>query len=214
MDYFPHDTQAMSDDKLLALRITKGLEAVACYWAVLEKIYADEAPFDVSETNVEATSVSYKLGVGFDVLRDYVLGMERVGLLYRFDGVSDVFMSERAEGQIGQLEKKRKTARQNGKSGGRKPSKNQSGNQRKTNVGSDVKPKSGDIKTLNIKHKKGDAAVGCGADKAAPTTAETESKVPVCPLCKSPVIFDAKSMAWRCDICGEIKAPSFEGAVA
>ena len=223
MDYFPHDTHALSDDKIMALRIENGLEAVACYWAVLEKIYDDEAPFDMSETNVgssvEARSVSYKLGVGFDKLREYVFAMENIGLLYRVECDGDVFMSERAEAQIEELNKKRETARQNGKSGGRKPKSNQGRKRKKTNVGSNGKPKSGDIKTLNgigsdKQNQIPSASVGADADRSAPPAAKDDSKKPVCPLCSEPVRFDAKSMSWKCGTCGEINAPRFVEAVA
>ena len=207
MDYFPHDTMALSDDKLLALRIDDGLEAVACYWAVLEKIYADEKPFDVSETNVgssaEARSVSYKLGVGFDTMRKYVFDMERVGLLYRVEDGADVFMSERAAEQIELLDKKRETARQNGKSGGRKPKDNQRRKPTETNVGSSRKPNSDTYKTLNGigSYKKEPIPVastsgGAVAEESAPPSA------PDCPLCGVPL--RKTGMAdepWWCDNC-------------
>ena len=223
MDYFPHDTHAISDDKITVLRMEKGLEAVACYWAVLEKIYEDEGPFDVSETDVgsclEARSVSYKLGVGFDVLRDYVFEMEKVGLLYRVDCDGDVFMSERAEAQIEELNRKRETARENGKSGGRKPKDNQRRLQKKTKVGSSRKPKSGDIKTLNgigfdKQNQIPSASVAADADVSAPPSAQDDSRVPVCPLCSEPIRFDAKKMSWHCGTCGDVKEPRFVEAVA
>lgn len=210
MDYFPHDTLAMSDDKVLALRIMDGLEAVACYWAVLEKIYADEKPFDISETNVgscmEARSVSYKLGVGFDEFRKYVFHMVDVGLLYRVDCDGDVVMSERAEEQIAALNKKRETARQNGLSGGRKPSGNQDRKRKKTNVGSNGKPKSAAYKTLNGigSYKKEPIPVGSdGADVDESTPPEPVD----CPVCGVPMertsAHRGDSVLNRCPLCAE-----------
>ena len=149
MDYFPHDTKAMSDDKLLALRIEGGLEAVACYWSVLEKIYADEKPFDMSETNVETKSVLYRLGVGSDVFRKHVSTMVEYGLLEADVENPNLVMSERARKQIEELDRKREIARQNGKSGGRKPKSAKPAKPRKTDVGSNGKPKSASNKTLN-----------------------------------------------------------------
>lgn len=223
MDYFPHDTHALSDDKVLALRIEEGLEAVACYWAVLEKIYADEQPLDVSETNVgysaEARSVSYKLGIGFDQFRKYVFAMERVGLLDRIESDADVFMSERAAEQIEALDRKRETARQNGKSGGRKPKRKPSAKTAETNVGSNGKPKSASYKTLNgigFYNKKPipNDSVGADADKSAPPSSSDDSRVPICPLCSKRVSFDVKAGKWHCPMCGEIKEPDFGEAVA
>ena len=182
MDYFPHDSHAMSDDKLLALRIDKGLEAVAVYWCLLEKMYSDEAPFDMSETNAEARSVSYRLGVGFDVLADYVFHMCDIGLFERDVDNPNIIISERARCQIEELNRKREIARQNGKSGGRKPSNNKPKKPMKTDVGSNGKPKSGGNKTLNgigfdkqnqIPVASGDAAMAGATPPAAPR----------CPMC-------------------------------
>jgi len=215
MDYFAHDTKAMSDDKLLALRIDKGLEAVAVYWCVIEKIYADEKPFEVSETNVEARSVLLRLGVGFDVLSEYVFHMCEIGLLERCGEDGKSVMSERARKHIENLETKRETARQNGKKGGRKPKAKKSGNQRKTKVGSNGEPKSASYKTLNgIGFDKQNlipsASDGADAEEAAPPSAE--STKPICPLCSKPVRFDAKSMGWKCELCGSVKEPVFVNA--
>lgn len=187
MDYFPHDTKAMSDDKLLALRITKGLDAVACYWAIIEKIYADEQPFEVSETNVEATSVLLRLGVGFDTLSDYVFHMVEIGLLESDVDNPKLVTSKRAMEQIETLNKKRETARQNGKSGGRKPKGGKRGNQSKTNVGSNGEPKSAAYKTLNVigSHKENqitEASDDAAAGKPAPPSALQ------CPKCGSGMI--------------------------
>jgi hypothetical protein len=214
MDYFPHDSHAMSDDKLLALRIDKGLGAVAVYWCLLEKIYGDERPFDVSETNVEARSVLLRLGVGFDVLSEYVSHMCEIGLLERDPENPNLVTSKRAVEHIEELNRKREIARQNGKNGGRKPKAKRSGNQRKTNVGSKEKPKSGDIKTLNVigldkLNQITEASDGAAAAGAAPPSAPDDSKVPVCPLCSKPVRFDPRTMSWKCGMCGDVKEPSF-----
>lgn len=187
MDYFPHDSDAMSDDKLLSLRMDMGLEAVAVYWVVLEKIFRDEAPLNLSRTDVGYRLVLLLLGLDFEQFSAYVMKMEEIGLLYRVDG-TECYMSERAEAQISALEKKRETARKNGRNGGRKPRENKHRNQRKTDVGSDSVPTSGatsgDIKTetktkRKIKEKVG--ADGAGADKAAPSA-------PECPKCGSGLI--------------------------
>lgn len=180
MDYFPHDSDAMADDKLLTLRMDMGLEAVAVYWAVLEKIYHDEAPLNLDGTNVGYRLVLLLLGMDFERFSTYVKRMEELGLLYRVEGTEE-YMSERAQVQIDELNRKRETARQNGKSGGRKPRENKRRNQSGTKVGSKVGsksvPTSGDIKTETKTETKKGAAGGAGADKAAPPSA------PTCPEC-------------------------------
>lgn len=206
MDYFPHDTKAMSDDRLLALRIDGGLEAVACYWAVLEKIYSDEAPFDVSETNVEARSVLLRLGVGFDVLQKHVSRMVDIGLLERDVENPNVIMSKRAEEQIKALDKKREIARQNGKSGGRKPKSDKHSNQRKTNVGSSKETKVAVNKTLNgIGLDKPNqipiASDGAGADVAAPPS---DFKCPQCGMQMDRTnSHKGAKVLYRCKLCAE-----------
>lgn len=203
MDYFPHDTKAMSDDKLLALRIKDGLEAVACYWVILEKIYADEQPFDLTGTNVEATSVLLRLGVGLDTLQKYVSDMVEMGLLVYVENIPNVVMSERAEEQIRILDKKRETARQNGKMRSSKPKADTSRKQRRTNVGTDVGAKSAAYKTLNDigSYKKEPISVkstsdGADAVKTAPPS------VPRCPMCDLPLRSTGMTdEPWWCDNC-------------
>ena len=206
MDYFPHDTHAMGDDRLLALRIDAGLEAVACYWVVLEKIYENEAPFEIAETNVEAKSVSYKLGVGFDEFRSYVGAMVSTGLLFYVDNGCDAVMSARAQEQIDALNKKRETARRNGKSGGRKPSGKPTRKKSGTDVGTDVGTESASYKTLN----------GIGSHKREPIPNDTngaaaaDAAPPVsCPICDAPMERtnstkpNGSARLWRCALCGE-----------
>ena len=205
MDYFPHDTKAMSDDRLLALRIDGGLEAVACYWTVLEKIYGDEAAFDVSETNVEARSVLLRLGVGFDVLQKHVSRMVEIGLLERDVENPNLVMSKRAAEQISALNKKRETARQNGKVGGRKPKSDRRSNQRKTKVGSSDETEVAVNKTLN----------GVGLDKPNQTPiasdgADAQGAPPSafkCPQCGMEMertnSHKGAKVLYRCKLCAE-----------
>ena len=178
MDYFPHDTHALSDDKLLALRLHHGGEAVYCYWSLLEKIYADEAPFDLSETNVEAMSVLYRLGVGLDVLKKYVSTMLEVGLLFAVNGDQNVVMSERAQQHIEQLDKKRETARQNGKKHSAKPSAKRTKKQRRTDVGTNIGTNVAVNKTLNVvgsdKQNQTTTDNGAGGGKPAPNLSKAE----------------------------------------
>ena len=218
MDYFPHDTKAMSDDKLLALRIDRGLEAVACYWAVLEKIYAEEQPFDISETNVEARSVLLRLGIGFGEFREHVFHMVKIGLFVSDDSDPNVIMSERAAEQIAALERKRETARQNGKKNKPRTKPKAKPNQRKANVGSDVatdaKPTSAEYKPIGL-HKVNQ--IGIAPDGAA--VAKATPPVATCPMCGTEVRKTGMGGPdfWWCDNCQESLAEGkavFKEAVA
>lgn len=204
MDYFPHDSHAMSDDKLLALRINGGLEAVAIYWCVVEKMYADEKPFEVSETNVEATSVLYRLGVGFQEFEKYVSMMLAIGLFERDEENPNLIISKRVKKQIEELDKKRVIARQNGKAGGRKPKGKNSRNQRETDVGSNGKPTSAPNKTLNSIGFDKQNQILCEERVAAVAEATPRSSKPACPLCGTDLEKTGISgTEWWCNCCRE-----------
>lgn len=135
MRYFDHDTTASADDKIIALRMMHGSQAVDCYWALLEKIYADEAPLNLSETNAETQSVCFRLGVGYEDLKRYVSYMIEIDLLEATDD-ADTVTSARAMQKIADYREKCETARQNGKKGGRKPRRKPTANR----VGTNPKP--------------------------------------------------------------------------
>lgn len=124
MDYFPHDTNAINDDKLLALRVNFGGEAVFCYWTILEKIYGDEKPFPFGHSNPVTTSLLCRINVVYDRFEEYVNYMVEVGLFDVVEVENNVkdgnetckaLMSQRALEFIAGLDKKRETARQNAK---------------------------------------------------------------------------------------------------
>lgn len=135
MRYFDHDTQAADDDAIMALRIEYGGGAVDCYWALLEKMYRDEAPLNLfgsnGETNMETKSVSHRLCIDVETLKKYVLAMLQIGLL---DGTVENVFSQRARQNIAAYQAKAESARQNGKKGGRKPT----GKPKRNRVGSNA----------------------------------------------------------------------------
>lgn len=58
------------------------------------------------------------------------------------------------------------------------------------------------------------ASDGAAVAVATPTSAQDDSRKPVCPLCSQSVRFDAKEMTWRCQMCGPVKEPRYEAVVA
>ena len=58
MRYFDHDTTASKDDGIMALRCDHGSAAVDAYWAIIEKMYADEAPVNRLGTSTVSWSAS------------------------------------------------------------------------------------------------------------------------------------------------------------
>lgn len=183
MRYFDHDTGAASDDGIMALRIEHGGAAVDCYWALLEKMYRDEGPLDLTETNAETKSVCHRLCVGYAELEKYVGTMLEYGLL---EGEIGNLYSARAMMNITAYQQKAETARQNGKLGGRKPKRKPSGNQGGSDVGSDAETKAETRKEkkrkfIGLYENKPINAAGGGADAgAAPHAAAEKEKCPKC----------------------------------
>ena len=130
MRYFDHDTTASKDDGIMALRCEHGSAAVDAYWAIIEKMYADEAPVNRLGTK----PLTVWLAVGFEQLQTYIDGMIEHGLL-ECDGCDpDMVYSARVMDNIAAYQAKCETARQNGKKGGRKPTRKPNANR----VGSDA----------------------------------------------------------------------------
>ena len=119
MRYFDHDTSAMNDDRIVALRLECGTEAVYCYWGILEKMYADEAPVRIAEDDPETKALSYRLAVAYQTLSEYCRAMVRVGLL-EFSTEGETYTSERAMENIRAYRDKCEKARLSGHKGGRK----------------------------------------------------------------------------------------------
>jgi hypothetical protein len=159
-----------------------------------------------------------RLGIGFEEFADYVFHMCDIGLLERDPDNPVIVMSRRAAEHIAELNRKRETARQNGKNGGRKPKSSNGGNQGRTKVGSKGKPKSGDIKTLNVigfdkQNQITKASVGAAVAGATPPSAD-DTRIPCCPLCSKRLRFDPSTLKWNCELCGEVKEPDYREAIA
>lgn len=129
MLYFNHDTQASKDDKIIALRSAMGGAAVDAYWTIIELIHRDETELVLGENQMLTKSVSAWLFTDEKTLMQWVEYMLEVGLLVLCDRTSEsvIVTSERARGNIVAYQQKAETARENGKNGGRKPSKNRVG---------------------------------------------------------------------------------------
>lgn len=166
MFYFDHDTGASKDSKIVALRMTHGSVAVDAYWSILECLYETETNFVLDRNLSETKALTLWLMIDFDKLSELVEGMVMAGLLAVPDEVEEALAageniplevySPRARERIAKLQKKAETARQNGKSGGRKPKENQSetdaepsDNQEQTQEGGDLR-----LKTLDLRPKK------------------------------------------------------------
>lgn len=203
MRYFDHDTHAGDDDAIMALRLEHGGAAVDCYWTLLEKMYRDESPINLfgsnGETNVETKSVSHRLCIDAKTLKTYVSTMLQLGL---FKGDVENLYSPRAMRNIDAYKAKSEIARQNGKKGGRKPTRKPKPNQVGFNAETDEEPSClqekkrkeiGSYKKEPISIK---ASGGADADESAPPAAN-------CMMCGKPLTVTGISDSdfWWCEQC-------------
>ena len=170
MRYFDHDTTSLMDDKIIALRLEHGPEAVYCYWGILEKMYADEAPVRIAMDDPETNALSYRLAIAKQTLSEYVATMVKLGLLQVFHN-DNTYISERAFENISAYQEKRKNAQRAGKMGGKANAKRTSSG-RKANAKPRKEKKS--IGTYTVPNTLD--ASGADAEKSAPSA-------PKCPLC-------------------------------
>ena len=218
MKYFDHDTDACKDELVQALRLECGGAAVDAYWTVLECIYRDETDLVLGENLPGTKSVTHWLCIGWDELKRYFEAMRDVGLITVTENSDGTYTlhSERAQANIEAYQKKRETARENGKKGGRKPK----ANRRKTKSVKSANPDPAQPETKEKEKEKlleshkgfpnNDASCGADADRSAPPAAKDDTSVPVCPVCYGPARFEPSTAKWRCALCGEIKAPEYQ----
>lgn len=70
MDYFPHDTDAMNDEKIEALRMLYGNDGYAFYFILLERIYRNKnAELDVSDAETKKI-LSRKIGISEELFTE------------------------------------------------------------------------------------------------------------------------------------------------
>ena len=210
MLYFDHDTGAMGDPKLAQLCIEEGAGAVAAYWVILEQIYRTETALVVFENqagNRPLTKVvSHWLSVDVQTLEKWISAMIEIGLLERVVENPGAVTSKRAAENIQAYHEKRETARQNGKRGGRKPTKkpnpnragNQGQNQDETEPLANKRKEKGlgfDKQNLNL-----NASSVAAAAEAAPLEARKTGK-PRCPLCGEKLFRNGQTGRWDCPAC-------------
>lgn len=79
MDYFPHDVDASSDEKIEGMRALYGNDGYAFYFILLERIYRSEnAELDLSK-NITVKIMADKIKVTVERFEDMVLSSLEVG---------------------------------------------------------------------------------------------------------------------------------------
>lgn len=209
MLYFRHDTDAATDDKMVALRLEHGGAAVDCYWAILEQIYREETDWVFGRNQVGTKSLCHRLCIGFDELEAYVSTMLEIGILSARERTEDAvsIYSERAEAEIETYQARAETARQNGKKGGRKPKRKPSRNRVGTESVTKSEPTGNQDAGISRRRSYGlskdnpiaSAGARADADEPAPRACAW-----VCPRCGSTAYPDGDG--WKCPKHGSIPA--------
>lgn len=80
MDYFPHDVDSLSDEKIEVMRALYGNDGYAFYFIILERIYkTSSGTFDLSKNIVTATLIK-KIGVSSELFYQMVETSLEIGL--------------------------------------------------------------------------------------------------------------------------------------
>ena len=81
--YFPHDSNARNDYKLLRLRAKFGWEGYGIYFAIIE-ILREQSDYKLGKESSEAIATA--IGKPFEWIQDFVNNLIQLGLLSREDG--------------------------------------------------------------------------------------------------------------------------------
>lgn len=111
-NYFPHDSDARSDDKIIALRIKHKWEGYGLYWALIEKLrdskdYALKADYNVLAFDLRADAAILK-----SVINDFGL--------FAFTPGGECFYSESLNTRMKPLDERKAKLSESGKRGNKK----------------------------------------------------------------------------------------------
>ena len=205
MRYFDHDTTAMKDELIQALRLECGGSAVDAYWAILELIYRDETDLVLSENRSLTKSVTHWLCIDWETLKTYFSTMQKVGLISVVENENGEFVlhSDRAEKNIKVYQKRLETARENGAKGGRKPKPNQKQTKPKPKPNQTLthpKAKEKEKEKVLVTHK---GLPNTSASDGAAVEESTPPSAPKCLICGTELNSTGMSDPeyWWCDGC-------------
>ena len=110
--YFPHDSNAQHDEKILQLRAKHGWEGYGLYWAIIERL-RDNEDFKFSLTAIPGLSIS--LSHPQDSLEAMLEDCFTIGLLHKLDGC---FYSDSLMRRMNEIDARREVFRESGRRGG------------------------------------------------------------------------------------------------
>lgn len=115
-NYFPHDSDARSDDKIIALRIKHKWEGYGLYWALIEKLRESKNYTLKTDYNVLAFDLRADAAILKSVINDFGL--------FAFTENGECFYSESLNARMLPLDEKRAKLSEAGKRGNEKRWKN------------------------------------------------------------------------------------------
>lgn len=113
--YFPHDSNAHNDPKILKLRVMKGWEAVGLYWTFIELLRdcpGYKYPYDIATLELGLSTPQATIEATLEACFE-------VGLLVKYE---QVFHSPALDRRMAEIDNKREIFREAGRRGGLKSS--------------------------------------------------------------------------------------------
>ncbi len=130
LDYFPHDVDAVNDEKIEAMRAAFGNDGYAFYFILLERIYrTEDGSLDISST-MKKSALAVKVGVAADRFEEMLQASVEVGLFLREAYEAGALQSNGVNHRFDEVNKSRDKWRR--KKEGVFPGENQGENHEKT----------------------------------------------------------------------------------
>lgn len=113
--YFSHDSNALTDTKILNMRADYGLEGYGLYWAIIE-MFRNEENYKLVLSNKTYKAIKVLTSTTIDVEKYVDDCIKEYGL---FEQEDKYFFSKSLLGRMQEYEKKKKINKENGRLGGR-----------------------------------------------------------------------------------------------
>ncbi|MEG2533467.1 MAG: DUF4373 domain-containing protein [Gordonibacter sp.] len=196
MQYFEHDSEASTDQKIMSLRVTCGNAGVDTYWYLIEQMHKDERGLckdDVRAMRAHCHILCITEKEFSTIVEELIL----IDLMYVDD--DGCLWSERAKENIEKYHKKSETSRSNA----RKRWGNKNGN------AGDMQPHSdGSATTMLTKQNKTKVSTTkrstkpfASGDAAVAGATPPSGKDPYCPLCEAKVWPNKQTGKYDCSKC-------------
>lgn len=101
LDYFPHDTDANSDEKIRALKSLHGMSGCGVYWELIEKIYRSEQGYLCFDVEWKIAVYAGDMYMTVQQLTSVIASMLDIGLFNK-----DIYEKEKKLTSIGLMKRR------------------------------------------------------------------------------------------------------------